>query len=72
MTSKRWVRLLAYATGSVNQELLLQNEYLAVENQGLPRKSRPWWCAWRGRTPAGPIKCHQRLGGLLKFYQRAA
>jgi transposase len=27
------VRLLAYVTGLVNQELLLQNEYLAAENQ---------------------------------------
>ena len=27
-----WARLLAYATGLVNQELLLQNEYLAAEN----------------------------------------
>ena len=28
-------RLLAYVTGLVNQELLLQNEYLAAENQVL-------------------------------------
>ena len=27
-----WARLLAYVTGTVNQELLLQNEYLAAEN----------------------------------------
>ena len=27
-----WARLLAYVTGLVNQELLLQNEYLAAEN----------------------------------------
>jgi len=27
------VRLLAYITGLVNQELLLQNEYLAAENR---------------------------------------
>ena len=26
-----WTRLLAYVTGLVNQELLLQNEYLAAE-----------------------------------------
>jgi hypothetical protein len=30
---QKWVRLLAYVTGSVNQELLLQNEYLAAENR---------------------------------------
>ena len=28
-----WVRLLAYTTGRVNLELLLQNEYLAAENR---------------------------------------
>jgi hypothetical protein len=28
-----WARLLAYATGTVNQELLLRNEYLAAENR---------------------------------------
>ena len=33
MMNKKWVRLLAYVTGSVNQELLLQNEYLAAENR---------------------------------------
>src|ERR1700736_1710339 len=33
MKDNRWARLLAYVTGSVNQELLLQNEYLAAENR---------------------------------------
>jgi hypothetical protein len=28
-----WARILAYITGSVNQELLLRNEYLAAENR---------------------------------------
>jgi hypothetical protein len=28
-----WARLLAYATGTVNQELLLRNEYLGAENR---------------------------------------
>jgi len=28
-----WARLLAYVAGTVNQELLLQNEYLAAENR---------------------------------------
>jgi hypothetical protein len=32
------VRLLAYVTGSVNQELLLQNEYLTAENRILRTK----------------------------------
>jgi hypothetical protein len=33
MKDNKWVRLLAYVTGLVNQELFLQNEYLAVENR---------------------------------------
>jgi hypothetical protein len=27
-----WARILAYVTGTVDQELLLRNEYLAAEN----------------------------------------
>src|ERR1035438_7934213 len=38
MRNKKWVKLLAYVTGSVNQELLLQNEYLAAENRILRAK----------------------------------
>ena len=41
MRNKKWVRLLAYVTGSVNQELLLQNEYLAAELRAkLPSRLR--------------------------------
>ena len=36
MKENKWIRLLAYVTGLVNQELLLQNEYLAAENRVLP------------------------------------
>jgi hypothetical protein len=36
MKENKWIRLLAYMTGLVNQELLLQNEYLAAENRILP------------------------------------
>jgi len=32
MKDNKWLRLLKYVTGLVNQELLLQNEYLAAEN----------------------------------------
>ena len=28
-----WVRILAYITGTVDQELLLRNEYLVTENR---------------------------------------
>ena len=41
MKDKKWARLLAYVTGTVNQELLLQNEYLAAKNLNL-----------RGRLPS--------------------
>ena len=40
MKDKKWLRLLAYVTGLVNQELLLQNEYLAAEN-GILRAHLP-------------------------------
>ena len=35
-----WARLLAYVTGTVNQELLLRNEYLAAENRILRNQIR--------------------------------
>ncbi len=39
-----WARMLAYITGTVDQELLLRNEYLAAENQILRAqvKGRLW------------------------------
>src|ERR1700733_9398797 len=33
MKDNKWARLLAYVTGLVNQQLLLQNEYLITENR---------------------------------------
>src|SRR4030095_4626410 len=33
MRDNKWVRLLAYVTGLVNQRLLIQNEYLIAENR---------------------------------------
>src|ERR1700676_1903850 len=38
MRNDRWLRLLAYVTGAVNQELLVRNEYLAAENRILRAK----------------------------------
>jgi putative transposase len=35
-----WARMLAYITGSVDQELLLRNEYLAAENRILRAQSK--------------------------------
>ena len=40
MPDNKWARLLAYVTGLVNQKLLLQNEYLAIENR-IPRAHLP-------------------------------
>jgi putative transposase len=42
--SMNWKRLLAYITGSLDQELLLSNEYLVTENQILRNqiKGRIW------------------------------
>ena len=44
MRNNKWARLLAYVTGSVNQELLIQNEYLAAEKRilrsRLPKRLR--------------------------------
>ena len=36
-----WTRILAYITGTVDQELLLRNEYLVAENRILKANSRP-------------------------------
>src|SRR5215470_10951180 len=38
MRNSKWIRLLAYVTGAVNQEQLLRNEYLAAENRILRAK----------------------------------
>jgi hypothetical protein len=38
-----WARLLAYVTGLVKQELLLQNEHLAAENRILKARLQPGW-----------------------------
>src|SRR5436190_22461019 len=44
MKDNKWLQLLAYVTGMVNQQLLLQNEYFASENRilraHLPRRLR--------------------------------
>ena len=37
-----WVRVLAYNTGTIDQELLLRNEYLAAENRILKSQLKTW------------------------------
>jgi hypothetical protein len=38
--SMEWARILAYITGTVDQELLLRNEYLVAENRILEGSCR--------------------------------
>jgi putative transposase len=45
-----WARMLAYITGTVDQELLLRNEYLAAENRILRVLTILW------RPAAKPIE----------------
>jgi hypothetical protein len=40
-----WARMLAYITGTVDQELLLRNEYLAAENRILKAQIKNLWVA---------------------------
>ncbi|HEX2665897.1 MAG TPA: hypothetical protein VHM93_23920 [Candidatus Acidoferrum sp.] len=39
-----WARLFAYVTGTVNQELLLRNEYLAAEKRILSHREAAARC----------------------------
>ena len=66
-----WARILAYVTETVDQELLARSEYLAAGNhQGkgnillFPRAT--------GQQREGPVKCRERLGGLLRYYHQEA
>src|SRR5712692_8566198 len=61
MRNKKWLRLLAYVTGSVNQELLLQNEYLAAENRIL-RAQLPSRLRLRDPERATLAEIGKRLG----------
>ena len=53
-----WKRLLGYNTGSVNEDLLLRNEFLAEENRILRSKLGPRvrLTACGAKTPLNP-KC---------------
>jgi hypothetical protein len=82
MRNKRWARLLAYVTGSVNQELLLQNEYLAAENRILRSKlpamlrlsnpsARPLpRSASLGRKALREVACVAKPDTILAWYRR--
>ena len=83
MRNSRWVRLLAYVTGSVNQELLLLNEYLAAENRILRSKlparmrlSNPERVTLAeigkrlGRRALREVACIARPDTILAWYRR--
>jgi len=78
-----WARLLAFVTGLVNQELLLQNEYLAAENRilraRLPsrlRLSDPERCTLAeigkrlGRRGLKQVACTAKPDTILAWYRR--
>src|ERR687895_1569012 len=78
-----WARLLAYVTGLVDQELLLQNEYLAAENRILrahlpsrlrltdPERSTLAEIGKRvGRKALRQVACVAKPDTILAWYRR--
>src|SRR5215203_1924662 len=78
-----WARLLAYVTGLVNQQLLLQNEYLAAENRILrahltsrlrlsdPERSTLAEIGKRlGRKALKDVACVAKPDAILAWYRR--
>jgi hypothetical protein len=83
MRDNPWARLLAYVTGLVNQELLLQNEYLATENRILrahlperlrlsdPERSTLAEIGKRlGRKALAQVACVAKPDTILAWYRR--
>lgn len=83
MPDNKWARLLAYVTRLVNQELLLQSEYLAAENRilraHLPpriRLSNPEGSTLAeigkrlGRTALQQVACVAKPDTILAWYRR--
>ena len=81
--SINWARLLAFVTGLVNQELLLQNEYLAAENRilraHLPFRLQladPERCTLAeigkrlGRKRLKQVACTAKPDTILAWYRR--
>src|ERR1700758_338243 len=58
-----WARLLAYVTGTVNQELLLRNEFLAAENRILRGQIEGRLLLLEGEK-ATPAEIAHRLGRM--------
>jgi hypothetical protein len=59
-TLMEWTRILAYITGTVDQELLLLNEYLAAENRILMAKlnGRPFAARQSKTGPQRQLAIH--------------
>jgi putative transposase len=83
MKEDKWARLLAYVTGLVNQELLLQNEYLMAENRILrdylpsrlrlsdPQRSTLAEIGKRlGRKALAQVACVAKPDTILAWYRR--
>ena len=83
MKGNQWARLLAYVTGLVNQELLLQNEYLVAENRvlrgHLPARLRLSDPERRtlaeigkrlGRKALAKVACAAKPDTILSWYRR--
>jgi len=83
MKDNKWLRLLTYVTGLVNQELLLQNEYLAAENRILrahlparlrlsdPERSKLAEIGKRlGRKALAHVACVAKPDTILAWYRR--
>jgi putative transposase len=82
MKENAWVRLLAYVTGLINQELLLKNEYLAAENRILrahlparlrlsdPERSTLAEIASLGRQALAQVACVAKPDTILAWYRK--
>src|SRR6476620_11627142 len=83
MADNKLVRLLTYVTGLLNQELLLQNEYLAAENRILrahlpprlrltdPERSTLAEIGKRlGRKALENVACVAKPDTILAWYRR--
>ena len=83
MKQNKWIHLLAYVAGLVNQKLLLQNEYLAAENRllraHLPARlrlsdfERSTWAAIGkrlGRKALAEVACVAKPDTILAWYRR--
>src|SRR5258706_12248415 len=83
MKDNKWMRLLAYVTGLINQELLRQNEYLAAENRILrahpperlrftdPERSTLAEIGKRlGRKALKQVACVAKPDTILAWYRR--